>query len=174
MLDRDSPTNHTPFTETEFASLQALRARHERAQTFTERELARLRFLRWLVRQPGWLRTRSQPRDFGSVGGGVAEEPPMDAWIFDLKAAHDGGYYKTEAVEGQQTVFPWANKTCKDCPFWSNGICEVRAEYRWSTAHTCRYFDPWNRLRAQDLIQARRWQGFRRWWEWFNDRGAVH
>ena len=173
MLDRNSPTRYTSFTEEEFAALQALRARHAEPQPFTERELAHLRFVRWLVSRPGWSRTPREPGYSDAVEDEVVDEPAMDAWMDDLQAAHDAGYYRTEAAEGRQTVFPWANKTCKDCPFWSSGICDVRAEYRWPSAHTCRYFDPWNRSTAQTLIEARRWQGFRRWWEWFNDRGAT-
>ena len=94
-------------------------------------------------------------------------------WITRLKGAYEAGYYKTETDEGAQTSFPWQNMSCKDCPFWSNSVCQVFAEYRSSTAHTCSYYDPWNRNTAQTIIQERQWQGFRRWWEWFNDRGAT-
>jgi hypothetical protein len=97
----------------------------------------------------------------------------MDAWIGRLKAGYDAGYYKTEAAEGQQTPFPWQNKTCKDCPFWVNSVCQVLAEYRSPEAHTCIYFDPWNRETARNMIREHQEQGFRRWWEWFNDRGAT-
>ena len=97
----------------------------------------------------------------------------MEQWVLRLKDAYDAGYYKTERAEGMQTSFPWSRKTCKDCPFWSNSICQVFAEYKSSAAHTCSYFDPWNRTTAQSIIQERQWQGFRRWWEWFNDRGAT-
>jgi hypothetical protein len=97
----------------------------------------------------------------------------MDTWVVNLKKAYEAGYYRTEPGEGEQTTFPWQNKTCKNCPFWSNSICQVFAEYRSSTSHTCSYFDPWNRAAAQNIIQERQWQGFRRWWEWFNDRGAT-
>jgi hypothetical protein len=97
----------------------------------------------------------------------------MDAWVARLKAAYDAGYYKTEAAEGAQTPFPWQNKTCKDCPFWANSICQVFAEYRSSTAHTCSYFDPWNHDQAQTIMRERQSQGFRRWWEGFNDRGLA-
>lgn len=97
----------------------------------------------------------------------------MDSWLGRLKLAYEAGYYTTETAEGYQSGFPWQNKTCKDCPFWSNSICQVLAEYRSSTAHTCSYFDPWKRSAASQIIQDRQWQGFRRWWEWFNDRGAA-
>jgi hypothetical protein len=100
-------------------------------------------------------------------------ERAMDAWVYKLKAAYEAGYYKTEAEEADQIAFPWQNKTCKNCPFWSNSICQVYAEYRSSTAHTCSYYDPCHRQEAQNIIQERQWQGFRRWWEWFNDRGAT-
>ena len=97
----------------------------------------------------------------------------MEAWMLKLKAAYDAGYYRTEVAASGQSAFPWQNKTCKDCPFWSNSICQVFAEYRSSTAHTCSYFDPPHRDSAQSIIRERQWQGFRRWWEWFNDRGAA-
>jgi hypothetical protein len=97
----------------------------------------------------------------------------MEQWLQRLKSACDAGYYRTEAAEGSQTMFPWSDKTCKDCPFWSNSICQVFAEYRASTTHTCSHFDPWKRAAARNIIQDREWQGFRRWWEWFNDRGAA-
>jgi hypothetical protein len=97
----------------------------------------------------------------------------MEQWVLKLKAGYEAGYYKTETAIGDQAAWPWQNKTCKDCPFWSNSICQVIAEYRSSTAHTCPYFDPHNRRSAEAIIQERQWQGFRRWWEWFNDRGAT-
>lgn len=96
-----------------------------------------------------------------------------EQWMRNLKAAYAAGYYQTEDAVEKQTRFPWQNQSCKDCPFWSNSICQVMAEYRSSTSHTCTYFDPWNRSAAQTIIQERQWQGFRRWWEWFNDRGAA-
>ncbi len=99
----------------------------------------------------------------------VIREP----WVDRLKAAYEAGYYKTEPDAASQSGFPWQNKSCKDCPFWSNSICQVFAEYRGSTAHTCSYFDPGNRDSAQNIIQERQWQGFRRWWEWFNDKGVA-
>jgi len=91
-----------------------------------------------------------------------------------LKQAYDVGYYKTEAAEGRQSGFPWQSKTCKDCPFWSNSICQVFAEHRDGMAHTCVYFDSWNREAAQRIIQERQEQGYRQWWESFNDRGTTH
>lgn len=96
-----------------------------------------------------------------------------DVWMEKLKSAYEAGYYRTEASSGEQSGFPWQNKSCKDCPFWANSICQVSAEYRSSTNHTCSYFDPWHRSEGQRIIQERQWQGFRRWWEWFNDRGAA-
>jgi hypothetical protein len=97
----------------------------------------------------------------------------MDAWILRLKDAYDAGYYQTEPAEYAQTPFPWQNKTCKDCPFWSNGLCQVFVEYRVPQAHTCTYFDLWNRKAAQTIIEEQPAQGPNRWWEWFNDRGAT-
>lgn len=97
----------------------------------------------------------------------------MDAWVHRVKAAYDAGYYQTESAEHAQTRFPWQNVTCRDCPFWTNSICQVHMEYRAPTAHTCTYYDPWNREAARTIMQQRQWQGFRRWWEWFNGRGVV-
>jgi hypothetical protein len=97
----------------------------------------------------------------------------MDAWVYRLKDAYQAGYYRTEPAEGTQTPFPWLNKSCRDCPFWINSICQVHAEYRGPLAHTCSYFDPWNREQAQTIMRERQWQGIRRWWEWLNDQGAA-
>ena len=97
----------------------------------------------------------------------------MESWVQTLKAAYDAGYYRTETALGNQSSFPWQNKFCRDCPFWSNSICQVFAEYRSSTAHTCSYYDPCNRQAAQTLIHDRQLQGFKRWWEWFNERGST-
>jgi hypothetical protein len=91
-------------------------------------------------------------------------------WIHRLKRAYESGYYKTEAAVGDQTAFPWQNKTCKNCPFWANSICGVQAEYRAANAHTCIYFNESNREAAQDIIRERQWEGYRRWWDWFNSR----
>src|SRR5436190_16849170 len=77
-----------------------------------------------------------------------SEGTTMEAWVRKLKTAYEAGYYKTEQDEGMQMSFPWQGKTCKDCPFWSNSICQVFAEYRSSSTHTCPYFDPWNRSTA--------------------------
>jgi hypothetical protein len=89
----------------------------------------------------------------------------MDAWIYRLKAAYDAGYYRTEPAEGAQTLFPWQNKTCKDCPFWGNGICRVFEEYRGPQAHTCTYFDEPNREHARAILQKRELHALQRWWE---------
>lgn len=62
MLHRGSPTKHTAFTETELAALQALRARHRTISgLFTDRELAHLQFLRWLVHQRASCQAREKP-----------------------------------------------------------------------------------------------------------------
>jgi hypothetical protein len=76
-------------------------------------------------------------------------------WMLRLKAAYDAGYYRTEAAEGQQMSFPWQNKTCKDCPFWSRNVCQIYAESRGTMAHTCVYFDVVNRELGQDLLRER-------------------
>lgn len=54
----------TPFTTTERTALLDLRATYESAQhIFTARELAHLRFLRWLVHDSAW--TRAMDRAVG-------------------------------------------------------------------------------------------------------------
>lgn len=93
-----------------------------------------------------------------------------DEWLLRLKRGYDVGYYQTEVAVGQQSSFPWQNKTCRDCPYWSNSICRVHAEYRAGAAHTCIYFDEGNRETADEIIRERQWQGYRRWWGWFNSR----
>ena len=100
----------------------------------------------------------------------------MDAWVYRLRDAYDAGYYKTEQAEEAQTGFPWQNKTCRDCPFWSNSICRVFAEYRDPASHTCSHFDPWHRAAGETILVERQTQGIRKWWDWFNDqnnRGAA-
>lgn len=94
-------------------------------------------------------------------------------WLVRLKAAYEAGFYRTEEAVGAQSAFPWQNKTCKNCPFWSNSYCQVHGEYRNAAAHTCSYFDEKNRTAAREHIQERQWRSYRRWWEWFNDRGAL-
>jgi hypothetical protein len=79
----------------------------------------------------------------------------MDAWIYRLKAAYDAGYYKTEPAEAEQVRFPWQNRTCRDCPFWTNSICQLQEGYRSPTGHTCMFFDPWNRAEARAIIHER-------------------
>jgi hypothetical protein len=55
MIERHITIRRTNFSETELDGLQSLRARYQTARhLFTDRELAHLRFLRWLVRCPGW------------------------------------------------------------------------------------------------------------------------
>jgi hypothetical protein len=97
----------------------------------------------------------------------------MDAWVYRLRDGYTAGYYRTESAEDAQTVFPWQNKTCRDCPFWSNGICRLYAEYRPGDAHTCSYFDPWNRDAGETVIRERQSKGPGQWWEWYNTRGAT-
>ncbi|HLJ66277.1 MAG TPA: hypothetical protein VKX16_02805 [Chloroflexota bacterium] len=89
----------------------------------------------------------------------------MDSWILRLKAGYDAGYYKTEAAEGKQEAFPWQGKVCKDCPFWLNSVCRVDAVQRSPHAHTCSYFDPWNRDAAKQVIAERMRQARRAWWD---------
>jgi hypothetical protein len=93
-----------------------------------------------------------------------------DEWLVRLKAGFEAGYYQTEPDTKRQTSFPWQNKTCRDCPYWSNSICRVHAEYRAAMSHTCVYFDDCNHEAAEDIIRERQWQGYRRWWDWFTNR----
>ena len=61
MFDRSFFIRHARFTETEVAALQALRTQYPvTCQPFTDRELAHLRFMRWLVRRPEWNRALDQ------------------------------------------------------------------------------------------------------------------
>lgn len=167
MLHSNGPVGRTPFTETEFAALQALRARHKtRSALFTDRDPSLFRFLHWLIRQAVWC----CPVEFLAAHiqqNRPSLEPTLDAWVYRLKEACDAGYYRTEVAEGHQTGFPWQNKACRDCPFWSNNYCQVWEGYRWPTTHTCTYFDPWNREAGYDVIQHRHENLLRRWWDWF-------
>jgi hypothetical protein len=96
-----------------------------------------------------------------------------ERWVLKLKAACDAGYYKTETAEGGQISFPWQNKTCKDCQFWSNSVCHVYAEYRSPTAHTCVCFDPCNRKLTRSIIQEHRLSGVHDWRKWFARWGPI-
>lgn len=78
-----------------------------------------------------------------------------ESWMLRLQLAVEAGYYRTESAEGEQTPFPWQNKTCGDCPFWLNGVCRVQAVQRDAGMHTCSYFDSWNHHAAQRLIENR-------------------
>ena len=62
MFDRSIFIRHSRFSKAEFAALQALRTQYltTRGQ-FTDRELANLRFMHWLVHRPDWNRTLDQP-----------------------------------------------------------------------------------------------------------------
>jgi len=55
-------TRSTQFSQAELDTLRSLRTRYQNTHPlFTDRELARLRFLRWLVRSPGWDPAMDQP-----------------------------------------------------------------------------------------------------------------
>ncbi len=50
------------FSLREHKTLRALRTKYETGQhLLTEHELARLRFVRWLIHAPGWNRALDQP-----------------------------------------------------------------------------------------------------------------
>lgn len=85
-------------------------------------------------------------------------------WEQRLKTAYDAGYYRTEAALGQQSPFPWQNKTCRDCPFWLNNICRVMAAQRDPDTHTCSYYDAVNHAAGQAVIDARMRAVRRMWW----------
>ena len=89
-----------------------------------------------------------------------------DDWLQRLKAAYEAGYYRTEVDSQGQTSFPWQDKTCKDCPFWLNGVCRVNAVQRLPDADTCSYFDPANRLAAEHIIEERLRRAWKQLWEW--------
>ncbi|HLJ66451.1 MAG TPA: hypothetical protein VKX16_03725 [Chloroflexota bacterium] len=145
MIDRSFSARYPSFSDTEFSALQALRARHRVASShFTERELAHLQFLRWLVHQPLHRRasTRSvhaDPKRMLPIG-----QPPMDDWICRLKAAYDAGYYRTEAAQGCQTPIPRQDGTSASSPLISNSPA------------------------APHSTRVTRRQGRRRWWDVFN------
>ncbi|MBV9282069.1 MAG: hypothetical protein JOZ41_18475 [Chloroflexi bacterium] len=62
MIGRPITPGALQFSERELTTLQSLRARYQSAHPlFTDRELARLRFLRWLVQSPDWKRAMDQP-----------------------------------------------------------------------------------------------------------------
>lgn len=71
MFDRSIFIRHARFSEPEFAALQALRTQYQTGyprpagHRFTERELAHLRFLHWLVRRPEWNWALDQPMRAG-------------------------------------------------------------------------------------------------------------
>lgn len=77
----------------------------------------------------------------------------IEEWMLRLKAAYEAGYYRTEAAEGQQTRFPWQDRTCGDCPFWAQNTCLVREARRGARDATCRYFDTWHHSEAESIIQ---------------------
>ena len=80
----------------------------------------------------------------------------FEPWMLRLKAAYDAGYYRTEAAAGEQTRFPWQDRTCGDCPFWARNTCLVREARRGAGDATCKYFDPWNYAEAASIIQYNR------------------
>ena len=66
MFDRSIFVRHTQFSEVEVAALQTLRTQYlTTPHQFTDRELANLRFMHWLVRRPGWNQALDQPVSAG-------------------------------------------------------------------------------------------------------------
>lgn len=62
MINRHLNISHTQFTEAEVVALQGLRTKYQTdPRLFTDRELAHLRFIRWLVHRPEWNRALDGP-----------------------------------------------------------------------------------------------------------------
>lgn len=87
----------------------------------------------------------------------------VEPWMIRLKAAVDAGYYRTEAAMGEQTRFPWQDRSCGDCPFWMSNTCIVRGARRGARDATCRYFDSWNHPEAESIIQYNKIRPLRTW-----------
>ena len=96
----------------------------------------------------------------------------MDSWMINLQRAYEAGYYKTEPAEEEQLALPWSGKTCRDCPFWLNNVCQVHARAQSGDAHTCWYFDEPNREIGRQAIDERMRQSRLRWWQWWADQAA--
>jgi hypothetical protein len=79
----------------------------------------------------------------------------IEPWAVKLKEAYEAGYYRTESANGDQILFPWQDRTCKDCPFWLNKVCRVHAVQRDGDDHTCSYFDASHHVEARRVIDAR-------------------
>ncbi len=59
---RSIASTDTGFSLREYEALRALCAKYQAGQhLFTEHELARLRFVCWLIQSPGWNRAMDQP-----------------------------------------------------------------------------------------------------------------
>jgi len=96
----------------------------------------------------------------------------FEAWVLRLKTAYDAGYYRTESAEGEQTRFPWQDRTCGDCPFWAHSACLVRQARRGARDATCRYFDAWNHAEAESIIQYLKITPARGPWTYGEDQAA--
>lgn len=84
MIDRHRTVSHTHFTEAQFVALQGLRIRYlTDPHVFTDRELAHLRFVRWLVHRPEWNRALDQPMN---AQGRQIIPPPSRPWTHGLPA----------------------------------------------------------------------------------------
>ena len=86
--------------------------------------------------------------------GRSIEPAAPEGWLLRLRAAYEGGFYKTEAAVGEQVPFPWQGKTCGDCPFWNDSRCGVFNERRSALAHTCCYFDESNRAAGREVVSS--------------------
>lgn len=85
----------------------------------------------------------------------AAEPGAPEAWLLRLQSAYQAGFYKTEPAVGEQVRFPWQGKTCRNCPFWRDNVCQVFVERRSALAHTCCYFDQVNHAAARDIVASR-------------------
>lgn len=73
MITRITNARSPQFSDAETIALQSLRTRYQTDHgLFSARELAHLRFLRWLVQSPNWNRAMDQP--YPSVAGSVSGE----------------------------------------------------------------------------------------------------
>lgn len=86
-----------------------------------------------------------------------------DPWLFNLKAAYDAGYYRTEVDSEAQSHFPWQNTTCGDCPFWMHDVCQVTLARCCSEEVPCAYFDPPDHEAARHAIVERLHVGWKQW-----------
>lgn len=100
-----------------------------------------------------------------------------EAWMQTLLRAIDAGYYQPDidpSGPAPELYHPLVlSARCHDCPFWSSGVCQVRAATRSGMASTCSFIEPANHAEAQAIIARRGLQALvsARWWEWYTSWG---